>query len=148
MYTKKHTIIPECVIECDTRNENECGINTHKTTNEQAENNILTAVKLYTLDTDVLRSLLGNPEGLVLNSCLRVLVLVYGYPKRTIGQLWKISRTANERTMKRTTLHLCNVGLIKEMGRPRFIEPFKAWKIDKAYVITPKGKNVLIKLLG
>lgn len=39
-------------------------------------------------------------------------------------------------------------GMIKGVKKSRLIIPFGKYKIDKGYVITEKGKNVLRKVLG
>ena len=65
-----------------------------------------------------------------------------------------LTKTAYARsfnTNKQSTRHaidyLKELGLVSELDKPRLIIPFKSYKVDKVYCITPNGNNVIAAVL-
>ena len=78
---------------------------------------------------------------------LRMLLLIYVHPRVTKGELKNIYNT-NQVTVYKMVNQLVAIGLVKEVGRPRYV-PVNGigWRVDLTYMVTQRGKSVLMELL-
>lgn len=78
-------------------------------------------------------------------SLTNVLLFVMRYPRSTGNQ---IRNSVSNYTMYKALPILLEMGYIREIGKPRLIKPFQRFKVDRGYMITDLGKQIVIQTLS
>lgn len=72
------------------------------------------------------------------------LIMLYKHPTSTIGHVRKY---ACQNTAINGIKQLLDLALVREVKKPRLIIPFQRYKVDKGYILTAKGEQLLRKIL-
>lgn len=106
---------------------------------------VISLTSLFEFDKMRVREYIPEDGRVKSMTCFKLLLLVVKYPGSSSTALLKYS---NNRTAFLATDRLLSFDLIRVIGKPRLIKPFQRFKVDKGYVITDKGKQVLVKILS
>lgn len=118
---------------------------------EQSEINLMRltkAIKKYFgTPKELLYHYIPKTEGVRSTTAYNVLIFIHCTPATT-NQHIADSVHCNNAAVKRSVIYLRRLGYIRLMPHQRYIKPFNTYKTEKTYIITPKGKTVLSKLLN
>jgi hypothetical protein len=123
------------------------GINTPSKEYTTNETLLLQAYKLFTTPHRLIREYIPEKRGVRSTFCFKVLVIIACNERVTETGIRAILNGTKETGVKSANERLCDLGLIRPVNKPRLIIPFQAYKIDKGYMITPKGKSALNRML-
>lgn len=85
--------------------------------------------------------------GLRSTTSFKILTFIYCTPATTKQHISDMIDCNNE-AVKRSVEYLLKLGYIRMMPSMRYVKPFNSYKQERTYLITPKGKTVLSKLLN
>jgi hypothetical protein len=123
------------------------GIDTPLKHSEKVSPQILQAYRVLTKPLSIIREYIPEVKGIKSSFCFKLMVIIACNERITEGCIRAILNGAKESSVRPANNRLISLGYIREVNKPRLIIPFQAYKIDKGYMITPKGKSALNKML-
>lgn len=123
---------------------NDCvGITAIETYKSPQINHVILFLSLS--NKDIYR-IIPNKLGTRVRAVLKILIMVNGYPRCTEGYLGDLMDMGSE-VVRKSMLRLVELGMIKKVGKPRYVVPFGKYIVDRSYVITPVGIKALKELI-
>jgi len=80
-------------------------------------------------------------------SCYKTMLALRALNKPTKRQV-RVSIGINDLVLNKAVEHLLQIGYILPVERPRLIKPFGKYKVEKAYIISPKGEQALVNIVN
>lgn len=97
---------------------------------------------------ELLKEVFPIPNGNRLYKIIYNALMFIDATPRCTGYYLSDNIGSDKRAINKVVHYLLEYGYIKVLPRRTFIIPFNAYKLDKTYVITAKGKSVLHKLIN
>ena len=107
---------------------------------------ILAANKLSSFSPSFINPYIPIKQGLRNTFAFQCLLNVKVTPLLT-KTAYARSFNTNKQSTRHAIDYLKELGLVSELDKPRLIIPFKSYKVDKVYCITPNGNNVIAAVL-
>ncbi len=107
---------------------------------------LLLACRLNSISPVLIDQYIPRKYGLRNTFAFRCLMHIKAHPGLTKTGYSRLYSTCQQATCHSID-YLNSLGLVREIGKPRLIIPFQAYKIDRAYKVTLRGKKVVKDIL-
>lgn len=103
------------------------------------------AAQYIALDRAIITEYLPVRKGTHLLSSLKLMLMIYNYPRSTISAIKKYNNS-KAINIESTMQYLIDLQYVKHKHKSTWVSQIDAWRVNKTYILTNKGFLVLVKL--